>query len=243
MVGGLPLRLRLIEGTADPSAGTTTYVGATVGGNEVNSYDLYFVANTGGDEDRSLLMCPCGRPSPNRLHAMRGHRRRADSFTLVEVVIAIGIATFVLISILGLMVYASQTVQQSDKYARLAMVSGQVLSTLQGRSMNSLRYQLNPAGAAVGAGDIYTGLLSTNITFFFTSEGTPATNNSPTAYYRVDVTNATPPAATFKDPLGYPLLEPVQVIIRWPKPPVSTTPFANTNVIVTSIVNYTQPRP
>jgi prepilin-type N-terminal cleavage/methylation domain-containing protein len=46
LIGGQPLRLRVIEGTAN-SAGTVTYNGATVSGAQVSYYDLYFIANTG----------------------------------------------------------------------------------------------------------------------------------------------------------------------------------------------------
>jgi hypothetical protein len=46
MAGGNPLRLRLIEGSADAS-GTITYQGATSSGTDLSYYDVYFVANTG----------------------------------------------------------------------------------------------------------------------------------------------------------------------------------------------------
>ena len=47
LIGGQQsLTLRLIRGASDAS-GNTTYTGATVSGNEVSYYDLYFVANMG----------------------------------------------------------------------------------------------------------------------------------------------------------------------------------------------------
>jgi len=47
LVGGVPLRLRLVQGTADPSSGNVTYSGKLVSGTEVSYYDIYFIANTG----------------------------------------------------------------------------------------------------------------------------------------------------------------------------------------------------
>jgi len=46
LIGAQPLRLRLLEGTANTS-GVITYTGATASGNQVSYYDLYFIANTG----------------------------------------------------------------------------------------------------------------------------------------------------------------------------------------------------
>lgn len=47
MVGEQSLRLRMIEGSADPATGAITYQGAQTAGTEVSYYDLYFIANTG----------------------------------------------------------------------------------------------------------------------------------------------------------------------------------------------------
>jgi prepilin-type N-terminal cleavage/methylation domain-containing protein len=46
LVGGQPLRLRLIEGAAD-ATGNIAYQGSTSSGTQVSYYDVYFVANTG----------------------------------------------------------------------------------------------------------------------------------------------------------------------------------------------------
>src|SRR5579871_2878957 len=93
-------------------------------------------------------------------------RRRAalNSFTLVEVVIAISVIAFVLVAILGLMAYTSQLVQQSDNYSRLSNVAGQVLARMNSQSFT-----------------ISTNCASTNAVYYFTYDGMPT--NSTAAYY------------------------------------------------------------
>lgn len=139
----------------------------------------------------------------------------AVGFTLVEVVIAIAVISFVLISILGLMGYASRMVQQSDNTAKLSMVLQQTLSTL-GSQPYSFTMQELP----------------TNI--YYTAEGLPT--NSSGAYYLCAVTNVTPTGFALKDAGGNALMEPVQITIRWPIN--GTVRGPNSNTIVTSILNY-----
>ena len=152
-----------------------------------------------------------GRPNPIRdFKRCPGPFRRTalSSFTLVEVVIAIAVIAFVLVSILGLMAYASQLVQQSDTFSRLSNVSGQVLAQFESQPYS-----------------VSTNCASTNAVYYFTSEGLP-TNNAG-AYYQCNVTNADLPTWTLTNVMQ------IQVSIRWPKPQ-----FTNTNVIITSTLNY-----
>jgi type II secretory pathway pseudopilin PulG len=139
------------------------------------------------------------------------------SFTLVEVVISIAVTSFILISILGLMAYASRVVQQSDNNARLSMVLSQTLSILGTESYMTGKTQVG-----------------TNIAYYYTWEGVPT--NSSGAYYQCNVTNATPTGFSLNDTDKFPFMEPVQIIIRWPYN--GTGHFANTNTIVTSINSY-----
>ena len=141
------------------------------------------------------------------------------SFTLVEVVISIAVTSFILISILGLMAYATRVVQHSDNNARLSMVLGQTLSTLGSES-----YAISQSQA------------STNAFFYFTSEGLPT--NSTGAYYQCNVTNATSAKFVLTDATRdkNQLMEQVQIMIRWPY--TGSGKFANTNLIVTSINFY-----
>ena len=141
----------------------------------------------------------------------RSGKSGLESFTLVEVVIAIGVTTFVLISILGLMTYASQMVKQSDKYSRLSTVAGQVVATLERQPFTLSAAQAN-----------------TNVAFYYDFEGLPT--NSAAAFYQCNVTNASPASFALTN------VEPIQITICWPK--TSASAFANTNIIVSAILNY-----
>ena len=57
----------------------------------------------------------------------------ANSFTLVEVVVAVAVTAFALVTLMGLLSYSLQIVQQSDNYSRLSHVAGQVLAGLNSR--------------------------------------------------------------------------------------------------------------
>jgi Tfp pilus assembly protein PilV len=134
--------------------------------------------------------------------------RRRNSFTLVEVVIAIAVIAFSLISILGLMTYTSQILQQADTYSRLSNVAGQVLA----------QYDSQPFSVS-------TSCALTNAAYYYTYEGLPT--NSTGAFYQANVTNANPSVWTVTNVMQ------IQLTIRWPKPQ-----FVNTNVIITSSFNY-----
>jgi len=137
-------------------------------------------------------------------------KRGSNSFTLVEVVIAIGVVSFVLISILGLMTYTSQLVQQADTYSRLSHVTSQILTRI-----NSQPYSVSTNAATKGT------------KYYFTAEGLPTNANASGAYYECLVTNANP------SPVALANLMQVKASIRWPKPQ-----FTNTNVIITSTLKY-----
>jgi uncharacterized protein (TIGR02598 family) len=143
------------------------------------------------------------RQFPGRLRVPR-----ADSFTLVEVVFAIAIIAFILVSLLGLMSYTSQLVHQADTYSRLSDIVGQI----------SARFDSQPFATS-------TNCANTNATYYFTSEGIPT--NSPGGFYQCTVSNANAPNWTSTNVMQ------IQMIICWPKPQ-----FTNTNVIVTSTLNY-----
>ena len=133
---------------------------------------------------------------------------RSDSFTLVEVVFAIAIIAFALVSILGLMAYTSQLVQQADTYSRLSGIVGQMTA----------RFDSQPFATSVNCAN-------TNATYYFTSQGIPT--NSTAAYYQCTVSNANAPNWTSTNVMQ------IQMIICWPKPQ-----FTKTNVIITSTMNY-----
>jgi Tfp pilus assembly protein PilV len=157
------------------------------------------------------LRFPAARRDINPGLGLVGQARKGSglgSFTLVEVVIAIAVVAFVLVSLLGLMTYTSQLVQQADTYSRLSNVSSQVLAQL-----DSQPYSLSFAKA------------NTNATTYFTYEGLPT--NSAAGYYQCVMSKANPAGWTLSSVLQ------VQLTITWPKPE-----FTNTNVIISSTLQY-----
>jgi uncharacterized protein (TIGR02598 family) len=150
----------------------------------------------------------CLKRNLDGLETSMRRRTELNSFTLVEVVIAIAIISFVLISILGLMAFASQQVKQADTYARLSNVSGQILARLESQS-----YAATSAAA------------NTNAVYYFTFDGLPT--NSTSAYYQCNITNYPPTASNVTN------LMIIQLSIRYPTPQ-----FTSTNLITTSILNY-----
>jgi type II secretory pathway pseudopilin PulG len=169
--------------------------------------------------------------------SLKGHRANKlsnpslHSFTLVEVVISIGIASFALISILGIMAYAATTVQQADKYARLTSVASQALANVGTMPFgNSLlgKYWRN----------VDTSLVQTN---YYTYEGLPTNSASGSSTYYVCVLADASPSPPYTYTNSYTvakqqIMEPVTLTIMWPAQ--SGPPYANTNTIVTSILNY-----
>ncbi len=122
--------------------------------------------------------------------------------------VAIAVIAFVLISVLGLMTYTAQLVQQADSYSRLSVVADQVLA----------KFDSQPFAVS-------TNCATTNAVYYFTYDGLPT--NSTAAFYQCNVTNANSPAWTSTNVMQ------IQMSIRWPKPQ-----FSNTNVIITSTLNY-----
>jgi type II secretory pathway pseudopilin PulG len=165
--------------------------------------------------DLDLQPAP-GLPAFGPPYPMRAFKRRPgfvrqsglNSFTLVEVVFAIALIAFVLISVLGLMTYASQLVQQADTYSRLSNVVGQV----------SAKYDSQPYSVS-------TNYATTNMVYYFTSEGLPT--NKASAYYQCNVTNADLSTWTLTNVMQ------IQMTITWPQPRPTST-----NIVITSTLNY-----
>ena len=172
----------------------------------------------------------CSKQSLRLTLAQRRGKAGLHSFTLVEVVIAIGVATFILISLLGMMTYGSQMVQQSDKYSRLSIVTSQVLAKLGSEQFAACPYGVKWAGGGFGSV-----VPQTN---YYTYQGLPTNSvNGTNIYFQAVVADATPTTGPmFSKVASQQVMEPLQVSILWPT--VGTAPFANTNIIVTSVVNY-----
>jgi type II secretory pathway pseudopilin PulG len=156
----------------------------------------------------------CLETFPRRVmrHPSRGLRPSRDralrSFTLIEVVLAIAVIAFVLVSILGLMTYSQQLVKQADTYSRLSNVAAQVLG----------QFDRQPFA-------ISTNCAATNAVYYFSYEGLPT--NSTAAYFQCNVTNANLPHSLLTNVMQ------IQLNICWPVPVLN-----NTNVVITSTLNY-----
>jgi len=139
--------------------------------------------------------------------------RAAAAFTLVEVVIAVGLVAFVLTAILGLVAIAANETKNADLKARLAWITEQVTSQYQSQRFSKA-------------------LANVPTNFAWDYDGMPVITNSPTAYFVSDVSNVTPTNPTNANyPTNYIAL--LQVQTSWPSPQLTST-----IVSVISIFNY-----
>jgi uncharacterized protein (TIGR02598 family) len=141
-----------------------------------------------------------GRPSIGRA-----------AFTLVEVVIAVGLVAFVLTAILGLAVIATNETKNADLKARLAWITERVTSEYQSQRFSTA----------------LTNLPATN---YWDYSGMPVTNTAD-AYFRCIISNVTPPPASTNFTSDNFVL--LQASIRWPYPQLTST-----NVTLISLFNY-----
>jgi uncharacterized protein (TIGR02598 family) len=133
------------------------------------------------------------------------------AFTLVEVVIAVGLVAFVLTAILGLVAIAANETKNADLKARLAWITEQVTSEYQ-----SQRFSNALAGVPATNYWDYSGM----------------STNAAGAYFVCEISNVTPTSPTNPAfPTNYIAL--LQVRTRWPSPQLTST-----NVSVISLFNY-----
>ena len=144
-----------------------------------------------------------GRPSLGRA-----------AFTLVEVVIAVGLVAFVLTAILGLLVIATNETKNADLKARLAWITERVTSEYQSQRFSA----------------VLTNLPATN---YWDYSGMPLTNTQD-AYFWSVATNVTPPPAGNFTTNNFALL---QISIFWPYSS-STSTNVSSNVSIISLFNY-----
>jgi uncharacterized protein (TIGR02598 family) len=137
-----------------------------------------------------------------------------SAFTLVEVVIAVGLVAFVLTAILGLVVVATNETKNADLKARLAWITERVTSEYQSQRFSA----------------VLTNLPATN---YWDYSGMPATNTAD-AYFWSVATNVTPPPAGNFTTNNFALL---QISIFWPYSSFSSTNVSS-NVSIISLFNY-----
>lgn len=127
------------------------------------------------------------------------HMREAASrgFSLIEVVLAIGLIAFVLSAILGLVTLAVQGTKKADWDARLTVLTSRLSAGYQGRDFASALSEM-----------------VTNATTYYDFYGAPT--NASGAYFRCDATNATPAGNSTNFAI-------VRFQIRWPVPQLAMT--------------------
>lgn len=123
----------------------------------------------------------------------RVSRRHKAGFSLVEVVLAVGITSFILITVFGMTAMAVKTTQEADINARVAAIDRTTAALFQ-------MEHFNKATTALPA------------TYSYDIWGSPIQDG----YYRCDVKNVTPPGASTN-------LLILQVQVRWPSPQLKST--------------------
>ena len=146
--------------------------------------------------------------------------KMSAAFTLVEVVIAIGLVAFVLTAILGLVAIAANETKNADLKGRLAWITEQVTSEYQSQRFSSVLATVPTNGPLTNGPGV----------FYWDYSG--MRTNSTGAYFVCSVRNVTPTNGTYTTNMAL-----LQVNTRWPYFPSSTN-FASTNVSVISLFNY-----
>jgi len=143
------------------------------------------------------------------------------AFSLIEIVIALGIVSFCVIPLLGLMTSGLQASKNSQQDTVLALAAKYILSDLRGQTFSSLN---------VGA--------TTN--YLFDYQGDPLSSNSPPsqhAYYTAAVTITANPlaAVTSWNTNASPNLLGVKITFDWPG---QTNGNPHATVFNTSLAGY-----
>jgi uncharacterized protein (TIGR02598 family) len=134
---------------------------------------------------------------------MRYPLRKAAGFSLVEIVIALGVAAFCLLAILGMLPVSLKTQQASVNQTKTNAIISQVIGDLRADVRLPPGQQSKTQEGTAGLGlHGHWAAVATPDTIYFTNEGnqTPAhtVNVSPPAdaVFRVTVTYLFPPTAT-----------------------------------------------
>ena len=118
------------------------------------------------------IRVPASNLSDSRLLRQRGRSVRWNAFSLVEVVIAVGLVAFVLTAILGLAAMAANETKNADLKARLAWITESVTSEHQSQRFSAVLGSLPKTNYWD-----YSGMVVTDIA---------------DAFFRCDVSNVTP---------------------------------------------------
>ncbi len=131
-----------------------------------------------------------------RLQSELRNSRHALAFSLIEVVLAVGVISFALVGIIGLFPVAMQSALDSQRETQVAFIARSLFSELQrvngDRAYITVTKPANDERQALDQGALVTIDLSTSSSspydFFFDENGGMLDANGPTALYRADVT-------------------------------------------------------
>ena len=159
--------------------------------------------------------------------------RSTPGFSLVEIVLAIGVASFALVSILGLLQVAMNSDNSASRDTTLAAMSNHVLNELRAVPFDSL-WAADPETARDSAPSTATPVAST---YFFTNEGAPVGSTASSGFevvYKCVVTKTPDVVSKNADTGLYNQLK-LQLEFSWPVNGGSTTNKEGSQALYASI--------
>lgn len=94
-------------------------------------------------------------------------RRALHAFSLIEVTLALGICSFAIVGVFGLLAVSMNSSRSSGTDTTLAAMAGEVQADLRGRSFQ----------------DVEAGLSSSSLVYYFNNEGTRLASRDASAVY------------------------------------------------------------
>jgi len=167
---------------------------------------------------------------------MRRSASHPGGFSLVEVVLALGVATVALVSVIGLLSAAVNTSEAAGHDTRLAAMSTLVLNDLRASPFDALWEKVPRAGKSNAT--ISTGSTPPDSEYYFTNEGTlvdaaKVAGNFDVLYQCV-VKKTPDPKSKSANGGAYNLIQ-LQLSFSWP---VSATKRPGSKTIYASIARY-----
>lgn len=155
------------------------------------------------------------------------YARNSPAFSLVEVVIALGLTSFALLSMVGLLAIGLQNNRESTEETNLALCTETALSILRSRGFN------------LAASDVSYKETDSTPDFYFDgtgnlvvdANGLPAKTQSPDALYACTVTRATPT-------LDQPTTKLIYLRLQFHWPLAAPAAARQHRIVITSLANY-----
>ena len=169
---------------------------------------------------------------PNAL--IRRSRRATGGFSLVEVALALGIAGFVLVGLIGAIPLASNVSQQSVTQGRSSSIASTIFTSLRTQKFGAVSYLDGGAGTALDLNSLTTSSSAVTYFAYFDETMTTAPANDER---RLHFVSAAPTGV-----MAY------HVTLRFNNnppgtlAPTGTTPHAEANAVELSIYSLAQPK-